>query len=607
LVLDQFWSNHRLTAYGLAMLSKTSYHTCKFASSQLEWMNEKVIRAFDQGRENLFTLPNVKLCHTLQDLDELPTPRVVLATSPTLSYGFSRLLFAEWCGNPKNRIIFTDRKSQSGSMMQRLLSHSASAVHHHVSLKMSQRVPLQGEELRKYRLEKALRAKALEEERQSAAQAALEEEPDMELGDGNDDMEDVIKEQELELVLEEKANPYFTTSYDLFATDVTESQPFPMFPHVEEPAQWDEYGEALPANFLSADKGAGQQEWISEDNMRRRAEKLRAQKTTGGTEAGAEEVPTKCVVRTRALEIRCQVSYVDFEGRSDARSVKNILSQLTPRKYIVLHGETAELRHLVEHLRRNARNCEGIFCPNPGEVVNIAAENRIYQMRFEESLWKSLDFISIPPYEIAYLKGSVEMPRIDEHGNRVGVLPTEPTELANYPRLCHPRQGQRAAVPSAPGGVAEGGITGEGATTGDEAMVDVTTEGGDGDRLDGENAGEDGWGGSQDMGELYDQMQTRHPHLPTFIGEVVLRLADCLSLPFSLPGTEALRELTPHLFSSSVAKTSHHPGNGLQARTQTSPPWRTAYLRWWNQSSPPGEPHGNEQQYTALGCGRTSF
>jgi hypothetical protein len=44
LVLEQYWSTHHLACYGIAMLSKTSYHACKYASSQLEWMSDDVIK-----------------------------------------------------------------------------------------------------------------------------------------------------------------------------------------------------------------------------------------------------------------------------------------------------------------------------------------------------------------------------------------------------------------------------------------------------------------------------------------------------------------------------------------------------------------------------------
>jgi len=47
LVLEQHWAANRLGCYGIAMLSKTSYNSCRFASSQLEWMNEHVVKVIN--------------------------------------------------------------------------------------------------------------------------------------------------------------------------------------------------------------------------------------------------------------------------------------------------------------------------------------------------------------------------------------------------------------------------------------------------------------------------------------------------------------------------------------------------------------------------------
>lgn len=51
----------------------------------------------------------IKICHTLEDLEFLARPLVVLCTFPSLEFGYSRDLFVQWCSNPNNLILFTDR------------------------------------------------------------------------------------------------------------------------------------------------------------------------------------------------------------------------------------------------------------------------------------------------------------------------------------------------------------------------------------------------------------------------------------------------------------------------------------------------------------------
>ena len=36
----------------------------------------------------------------------------------------------------------------------------------------------------------------------------------------------------------------------------------------------------------------------------------------------------------QVISISCQIVYVDFEGRSDGKSIKNILSKVAPRKIV---------------------------------------------------------------------------------------------------------------------------------------------------------------------------------------------------------------------------------------------------------------------------------
>ena len=55
------------------------------------------------------------------------------------------------------------------------------------------------------------------------------------------------------------------------------------------------------------------------------------------------EEPTKCLVINKTLEVNCSVEFVSFEGRSDGMSKKNILSQIAPRKLILVHASDADM------------------------------------------------------------------------------------------------------------------------------------------------------------------------------------------------------------------------------------------------------------------------
>lgn len=110
-MLDQLWRNKEsgLLAYSLALLNNVSYNVVEFAKSQIEWMSEKLMRSFEGARNNPFQFKHLQLCHSLQELAKVSSPKVVLASSADMECGFSRELFLQWCSNPNNSIIITTR------------------------------------------------------------------------------------------------------------------------------------------------------------------------------------------------------------------------------------------------------------------------------------------------------------------------------------------------------------------------------------------------------------------------------------------------------------------------------------------------------------------
>lgn len=91
----------------IALLHDMSYYTPKAAQAMLEWCNERIAKNFDVGRQNPFQFSHIHLIHSLEELDNLPSPKVVLTTSPTLECGFAKDLFLRWAVDPRNSIIFT--------------------------------------------------------------------------------------------------------------------------------------------------------------------------------------------------------------------------------------------------------------------------------------------------------------------------------------------------------------------------------------------------------------------------------------------------------------------------------------------------------------------
>lgn len=92
------------------------------------------------------------------------------------------------------------------------------------------------------------------------------------------------------------------------------------------------------------------------------------------------EIPTKCVSTLRSVQIKAHIQYIDFEGRSDGESLTKILSQLRPRRVIVVRGTPESTTTVQNHCREQVG--ARVFAPNRAEIIDATTETHIYQVSF---------------------------------------------------------------------------------------------------------------------------------------------------------------------------------------------------------------------------------
>lgn len=90
------------------------------------------------------------------------------------------------------------------------------------------------------------------------------------------------------------------------------------------------------------------------------------------------------------MQVRAQITFIDFEGRSDGESVQKIVSQIRPRRVIIVRGSPDSTAALCASVAK-ATDAK-IFVPNKLEVVDATTESHIYQIRLTDQLLSSLDF-----------------------------------------------------------------------------------------------------------------------------------------------------------------------------------------------------------------------
>lgn len=117
------------------------------------------------------------------------------------------------------------------------------------------------------------------------------------------------------------------------------------------------------------------------------------------------EKPTKCISSRKLIEINAQVQFIDFEGRSDGESLLKILSQLRPRRVVVVRGSPQNIDLVSKHCAESigAR----VFAPKKGDIVDATTETHIYQVRLTEALVSQLCFQKGKDAEVAWIDSEI--------------------------------------------------------------------------------------------------------------------------------------------------------------------------------------------------------
>ncbi|XP_014210156.1 probable cleavage and polyadenylation specificity factor subunit 2 [Copidosoma floridanum] len=364
-MLDQLWRNKEsgLLAYSLALLNNVSYNVVEFAKSQIEWMSDKLMKTFEGARNNPFQFKHLQLCHSMAELNLVPSPKVVLASTPDMECGFSRDLFLQWCSNPQNSIIITSRTSP-GTLARDLKENGGNR---NITLEIKKKVKLEGAELEEYLKKERLKQEQLKQDKMETADVSSESEDELDVGGGTGKHDLLVKQ--------EHKQGFFKQS----------KKQHPMFPVIEEKIKVDEYGEIIkPEDYKIAEILPEAEE--NKENVETKVQDELMQQRPSEFNA---DIPTKCVQTTRTVAVNASVTYIDFEGRSDGESLQKILAQLRPRRIVLVRGSWKDSKLLEEQAQNIGAR---VLIPSRGATVDATTETHIYQVRLTDALVSGLNF-----------------------------------------------------------------------------------------------------------------------------------------------------------------------------------------------------------------------
>ncbi|KAJ6800187.1 putative cleavage and polyadenylation specificity factor subunit 2 [Iris pallida] len=96
---------------------------------------------------------------------------------------------------------------------------------------------------------------------------------------------------------------------------------------------------------------------------------------------------------------------MDFEGRSDGRSLKSILSHVAPLKLVLVHGSAEATEHLKQHCAKHV--CPHVYAPQIEETIDVTSDLCAYKVQLSERLMSNVLFKKLGEYEIAWVDAEV--------------------------------------------------------------------------------------------------------------------------------------------------------------------------------------------------------
>ncbi|XP_023939534.2 probable cleavage and polyadenylation specificity factor subunit 2 [Bicyclus anynana] len=384
-MLDQLWRNKDsgLVAYSLLLLSNVSYNVVEFAKSQIEWMSDKLTRAFEGARSNPFALRHLQLCHSVGEVTRTPGPKVVLASFPDLETGFARDLFLLWAPQAQNSIVLTSRTSP-GTLARDLIEKGGDRT---LELTVRRRVRLEGAELEEFLQQQRLKVNNTVKEETGGISSDSESDSELE-------MWVVTGRHDIPVRSDSRPTGCFKTNKRHHA----------MYPCHEERTRADDYGEVIkPEDYRLA-------EIVDAEGEIRDVAPAPPQKQEPDEEMA--EIPSKCVSSVRQVAIRASIQYIELEGRCDGESLLRVVAHAKPRGIVGLRASPSALVTLKKHCE--SEGIEKIFTPNRGDTVDATTESHIYQVKLTDSLMCGVSWRSAGDAELAWLSAVITAPRARE-------------------------------------------------------------------------------------------------------------------------------------------------------------------------------------------------
>ncbi|KAK9248700.1 beta-lactamase-like protein [Lipomyces tetrasporus] len=427
-LLDSIWVERKYTI-PLVFVSRAGSRTFAYARSMLEWMSPAIVREWEEKGTSPFVFKSLKVATSEDEVREIRGPKVVLASGQGLEWGVGREIFALMSDDPENIAIFTqdaDSESFAGEILKLWKAATEgmmddddgssgpkfARIDLQQQLEIRKCVPLQGDELETYLAEE--RARKNLADRQTAMDLKnrnILDQPDSE-SESSESEEEEESEEDMEVEKSDLGIFSLTQDNDVYDSDIRGAKLMKnkMFPYIPRRIRRDTYGEIIRVeDYVRAEE---RDEGVTNDSTEN------AQGATGNigkkrkwTDDREEEkstiIPSKAVLEYVNIVVRCEITFIEYEGLADARSMQMIIPQVQARKLILIADYIEQADALAKSLCDTG--IQDIYVPSSGKSVNASMDANAYvvTLTYDLAHWLNWQNTASGEYTVAQLKGKL--------------------------------------------------------------------------------------------------------------------------------------------------------------------------------------------------------
>lgn len=129
--------------------------------------------------------------------------------------------------------------------------------------------------------------------------------------------------------------------------------------------------------------------------------------------------PSKVIIESDTLELRCKIAFVDFSGLHDRRTIQQLLPLIKPRKLIFVGGEETETDELAEIVRLSLNanmettNTIDVFTPAIGIVINASVDTNAWTVKLSRGMVRNLRWQNVRGMGVVAITGRLAAASLD--------------------------------------------------------------------------------------------------------------------------------------------------------------------------------------------------